>query len=319
MISEIKSVNLNQKEFPNILLTGNGMFRKDGFSWAELLKKTAENRASVDKYNSGDEFKIPYTILTIATGQQVDAKRIKTYEDVLSKITYQKNEFARKLLAMPFDAILTTNYTFEWEFACDNEYPNYSENKRNGCVRKKLPRKALDKKYRIHSFNQVANGPEIWHIHGDKRIPSSIVLTHEEYAKLIRNVVDYSDSRGKDYANNTENFRIKSWIDYLTVGNIFILGYSLDFAEFDIWWLINRRLREKRSIIGDIYFYEPYKATCTPKIDVLRDIGVKCIDLGFEIKDSDDKNKKYQMFYEAAIEDIKCRLIDMKDNINGSI
>lgn len=301
-----RTFNLENCEFPNVLLAGNGPFRNEGFTWAELLRKTAKCRASVDKYVDNDGFTVPNTILTIATAQQDDAKRAKIYSDAINSIQYSKNTISDALIKLPFNAILTTNYSYEWEHACDEHYPDYSDYKKNKCARKTIPDR--DKKYRIHSYNSVNNGPEIWHVHGEGRTPSSIVLTHEEYAKLIRNIVDYSASRGHDMAKSTENFVIKSWVDYLTVGNVYVLGYAMDFAEFDMWWLLNKRLRCDRDRIGKIVFYEPYKEASVPKINALKDIGIECLDLGVEIDEKCRKSDKYAEFYALATKDIEERL-----------
>ena len=40
-----------------------------------------------------------------------------------------------------------------------------------------------------------------------------------------------------------KQFTDSSWVELFFSSNIHIMGFSLDFAETDIWWVINRRAR----------------------------------------------------------------------------
>jgi len=81
---------------------------------------------------------------------------------------------------------------------------------------------------------------------------------------------------------------------------VYVLGFGLDFAELDLWWLIGRRLskNEKR---GSIYFYEPLTEKNKIKHIALRDMEVIVKDLGMF---SDGGKNNYDEFYKKAIEDI---------------
>ena len=96
----------------------------------------------------------------------------------------------------------------------------------------------------------------------------------------------------------------KSWVDYFIVGNVFFLGYSLDFSELDIWWLLGRKLRE-RAPVGNVFFYEPASEQNRYKHEVLKMKGFNVETLDYKINDD---YKPFNEFYYAAINDIKSKI-----------
>ena len=204
---------------------------------------------------------------------------------------------------MPFDAVLSTNYTYELEAAFNRKYPNLSaETKRKKYSLRKDGVKR--EKYLLHTYNLMEKGkPEIWHIHGELRCPSSIVLSHDEYARLVRKIIEFSSKRGGSYEKDRKNLEIKSWIDYFLMGDVYVLGLSYDFSDFDLWWLLGRRLRE-HSGCGKFIFYEPIKKEEYYKQLALRDAGVDVRNCNVIIKES-TKGKDYARFYKRAIMDIQ--------------
>ena len=101
---------------------------------------------------------------------------------------------------------------------------------------------------------------------------------------------------------------MKSWIDYFILGDLYILGFGFDFAEFDLWWLVNRKLREKADC-GEIYFYEPETKDNYYKLLAMSDMGIHIESLDTKIgEDEKDKNSKYDAFYNEAIADITLKV-----------
>lgn len=298
-MEEIKSLDITQK-YPQVLLMGNGLTRNTGYTWHDFIKSCAKENAEIEKYKKGDTFQVPNTILSLAVMESDDELRHKKYISKLKKIKYTPNLYIDRLIKIPFDSILTTNYTYEIEYAMKNSYPGLSDNAKAYYSKSS----ENDAKYLIHTYNRFENFPPVWHIHGETRRKSSLILSHEEYARETNKIVEYCNSRKNYYEKYSQDIHVKSWIDYFILGDIYILGLGFDFSEFDLWWLINRRVREK-SPKGNIYFYEPENDDNKYKLAAMNDIGIKVESFGICIEKNDgDINAKYSDFYSKAIDDI---------------
>lgn len=309
MKAEISRFDLDKK-CPNVLLFGNGMLiGNGGISWPQFIAGIARNGKDVNIYKERQEdnyFQVPNTIITVATSEIEDTKRRGKYKKIIEKQNQRGSKEIEKLANLPFDVILTTNYTYELEEVWYSNYNNLSEKFQRELAYNTDER---DAKYLIHTFNKVSdNAKPIWHIHGEARRPSSIILTHDEYIKLIEKIVTHN-KQGKKYETMRNDLAMTSWIDYLLTGNVYVVGFGFDYAEFDMWWMLNRRLRMK-NCTGKIVFYEPQKVSSKYKIQALKDAGVECRSLGFEINDlnGNELNLTYNSFYEAVINDIQLEL-----------
>ncbi|HIT73388.1 MAG TPA: hypothetical protein IAD10_06990, partial [Candidatus Fimicola cottocaccae] len=80
------------------------------------------------------------------------------------------------------------------------------------------------------------------------------------------------------------------------------LGFGFGFTEFDLWWLLNRKKREKVET-GKIYFYMlKHEAEANyEKLELLKLLGV--IPVIFE------EEYTYPNFYNEAINDIQNRIL----------
>lgn len=296
-------INLNEK-IPNVLFMGNGVNYSETHSWANMIKSIAENEDDVQRLlkieNNKEVFCVPNNILSFALFNMDDTVRHANYLRAFSNYSYESNEKINKLIAIPFDGILTTNYTYEIEYAYNSQYPKFSE----GRKRKHAFYSEQDSKYLIHTYNYFENGIPIWHIHGEMRRKSSIVFSHDEYIRLIEKIVAYNAESGNKYLNFYEKLKMKSWIDYFIAGNVYFLGCSLDFTELDIWWLIGRKLRE-RADVGQIYYYDPITEDNKYKHEVLKMRDIKVETLGFDFSNG---NNNYDEFYMRAIDDIANKL-----------
>ena len=121
-------------------------------------------------------------------------------------------------------------------------------------------------------------------------------------------IIEYSKGRKDEYLVYNEDIRIKSWIDYFILGDLYVLGFGYDFAEFDLWWLVNRKLKEKANC-GAIYFYEPETEENRYKLLAMKDMGIHIETLNTQITaDENDLNSKYDDFYNKAIADIALKI-----------
>lgn len=207
------------------------------------------------------------------------------------------------LVSFGFDAILTTNYTYEIENCFNNRYSDLSENAKLKYAKNIF----RDRKYLLHIYNKFKKSPPIWHIHGELRRKSSIIATHDEYARLIHKIVEENKLNKDKYRHYSTSVKYRSWIDYLLMSNLYIIGFGFDFSELDLWWLLNRRMREKADV-GKIYFYEPLisgEDDNSKKLFALKKMNVECMTFDFELKE--DKSN-FGVFYKKAIDDIKKKL-----------
>ena len=92
---------------------------------------------------------------------------------------------------------------------------------------------------------------------------------------------------------------------------------AFDFSEMDLWWLLERKNREKFQH-GKVYFYEPFSSENSIKYRLLSCYGAEVVNLGFRLekakseKDQEKVNKRnkkiYKEFYHKALSDIKHRI-----------
>ncbi len=305
------------KDFPQVLLLGNGLNRAfGGKSWEDAIKTQWRNKGLpyCDEYKKA----VPYPLLMVlATEDHVD-EVLKTNENgtkptMLKTITGNPALTARcqTLLSLGFDSILTTNYTYELEGAacrggmCEERYlKTHLAHSRD--VEKAEP------KYMLHTYYDIAydtHPNKVWHIHGEARKPSSIVIGHYYYGNLLSRIQKISEARknryaraaqeGKEYPNTT-------WVDDFILGDVYVLGFGYDFSEMDLWWLLNRKARESAGH-GSVHFYES-SAGNELKHALLRAYGAEVYDLGFDCTEVD-----YRAFYDAAIADIAGKIYDNKN------
>ena len=93
-----------------------------------------------------------------------------------------------------------------------------------------------------------------------------------------------------------------SWIDSFILGDIYVLGFGFGLSEFDLWWLLNRKKREKAAH-GKVYFYEPGGDKFNEKFELLKLLNVEIEHCGMPTPGETDEEKAaaYSKFYPIAI------------------
>ena len=276
---------MNQRQISNILLLGNGINRcfDNGISWDRLLSEMSDNRYTEDSIKS---LALPSALKAmLVTGDNTE-EAIKSHLDSFSmSIAKAQSELLNSLFEIGFDEVLTTNYTYELEAAALN-----IESIDFGRIIKLMAHtdevSKSEGKYLLHTYNKVPAG-RIWHIHGELRKPGSMVLDHYKYVGLISKIKELCDKRGGSYTNN--DFVCRSWADSFILGNVFILGFGFDFSETDLWWLLERKKREKSEHGNVVYYYLETEALTDvrPKLDLLVTLGVKPVPM--HIRDLNNK------------------------------
>ncbi len=314
-MKKVEQVYCLKEKRPKVLLLGNGLTRDSGGkSWYEALEEIAEDKNKFAEYlknpeNIREGFWLPNTPLALVTAPVSDSERRKRYEDAFRQSSYHPIPLLERLVCLPFQAILTTNYTYEVENALYEEFYNLKACTQRGKSISYYKGEGRDT-HLLQRCNVVfPEAPQIWHIHGEINRRSSVVLTHDEYARLITDVLGYLRKQENRYADTVETFEFHSWIDYLLMADVFILGQGFDYSEFDLWWMLGRRMREKAQT-GSIVFYEP-GADCggkKAKHSALDALGVDVRNLGFSTKNEKDypcTDDYYRAFYEKAVDDIE--------------
>lgn len=297
------STNYNlSKRRPQIILFGNGLVYKK--SWDEVINDLKECNVENTLKGQGVPYPLQSSVL-FSTDEVVRNRKYENYFNTTKaddNIHYEYDVYyplIEKILTLDFDAYLTTNYTYELEKTI---HPGYLRLSNKAYYAKSNNEKGKDKKrikYTYNSFNYNNKEKKVWHIHGEARNKSSIIFTHDDYCRLMGDLNVLNTAAGNKFENSKKEFKIHSWLDYFIVADIYVVGFRLDFSEIDIWWLLNRRLREK-SGYGKIYFFEPTYDKETAKYKIMEKFEISHIDVGFK-----GEPKNYNEFYNLAFNKIK--------------
>jgi len=310
---------LSNVYIPNVLLLGNGLNQANGGpSWREFLENIAvdEYKGKVGNLTSPEPLKA-----VLVTNDNVNTA-LKEEKRKLMQTQLNKDyvAFIESILETGFDDILTTNYTYELESVA--LLPRVANDKNIRDLRSGTERK---ERYCIHTCNEVslANGDyknRIWHIHGEASCYGGMVLGHYYYGNLLSEIRDYQKSRRGDYLKAQKTGKqvlYNSWIDSFVMGDIYVLGFGFGLNELDLWWLLNRKAREKAKT-GKVYFYEPSSDKEHEKVKLLK--ALKCgneeylvehIDLGYKMRKEENTyvlDGDWKAFYRLALEDVQKRM-----------
>lgn len=339
MAKEIKfSHNLQGKGRPQILLIGNGVERAYGSAdWDRLIdlidvcKFDEETRDKINKL----PFPVRYELLATpenapAHFQQDDmdaeekrmADAMRTLlpsRDTRERDKKQKyNELFKWLPDLGVDHIFTTNYSY-----CPEEgyYPNREFEKES--VRKNLRfnlnpqtdkkgRPSPENRFRLHSGYIVRKSEKnakevgIWHIHGECGAPTSVILGHDKYGRLLKRIISVCDDeiKYKKIIGKHDTYEFRSWPELFLFGDIYVVGFGFAECEFDLWWLLRRKQREIYAD-GKVYFYEHDKRDVpSAKQILLAAHGVE-----IQYNEFSGENDKFKEFYEQAFEDIRKMIV----------
>lgn len=319
---EVSRINTFKK--PKILLLGNGInraFAVGDVSWTELLKAITMNKEvgiELDRLKNEKNHLIREIVplpleIVLRTDDNVNIAVKNAKENLYGALNNdeQKN-FLRKILSAGFDCILTTNYSYELEMASLKDGVKLTDTRLKNIQKHTNPEKRAEAKYLLHTYNSVDyNGVQnqIWHIHGEARKPNSMIIGHYYYGNLLFKYKELLTKRRNSYHYSQENadtFEIKSWLDAFILGDVYILGFGMDFSEIDLWWLINRKKREK-ALHGEAIFYEPTSDGFNMKKKLLVDYDVTVKNLGYSV--NENCKIDYKNFYQDALADIEEQII----------
>ena len=112
----------------------------------------------------------------------------------------------------------------------------------------------------------------------------------------------------------------ENWIEPFVSGDVYILGFGMNTAETDLWWLlqhksvIQKKKKNSEEKAKTIFFNpQPYGITCANcnkqyihggeewcKLEMLKNHGVEIRHIPF-----DNTNNSYDQFYRNALKSIK--------------
>lgn len=304
-----------------ILLLGNGLnIAYGGLSWGSMLRKIATN-----KRIAPDDLRGPMPLRAILLTENRTNLQMKDYlKNIFSDENQpEQNEALQAYLSMGFDHILTTNFTYELEIAALGG-TTVTEPQIKRMMRHTPAVKRAESTYFLHTYHECVFREKlnrIWHIHGEARKVGSVILDHNDYISLWSRVILYVDGRYPSYLQDRRKGKlpaINSWVDAFILGDVYVLGFGFDLSEYDLWWLLDRKSREKAAK-GKVYFFRPSVPGFDERKELMRVLDVEYVDCGIVLPDEPAKNaakeeraaydrevnRLYKEFYPLALERIR--------------
>lgn len=258
---------------------GNGLnyLSENPVGWEDLLEKVMGD----EKFDTNS---LPYLMtyerirLNWNKASSKSKNGISHLKVEIAKIlgSQKSNEFYKKLLNLPVDNYLTTNYDYAINKAFhESSLKNLSKNN------------STEDLYSIRRNTSLVNengkAGKVWNIHGELDNPKSIMLGINHYCGSVGKI--------DGYIKGTYNFTIKgekpkvrpieeklknndfdgySWLELFFNSNVHIAGFGLDFSEIDLWWILNKRarLKELSLIKNSVTYYAKPINQVTKNIDI---------------------------------------------------
>lgn len=274
----------------NVLLVGNGINRYARIvpGWDKLFANAVKVEGFQVKRSLSPtlEYELnTHTILDIDNSKNAsDIKRdIARYlTDIQKKLPKDwKNTIHEKLMQVAPEIILTTNYDYFLEYAAD---PDFKPGKAS-------TRETLYSKERFRESGEH----RIYHIHGEIAVPSSICLGYGHYVGSIQYIRSELTKAAISKENHYHLYAVlkgyekpvpNRWYYHFFTDDLYILGFGLDAAEQDIWWLLNYRAEQMRTHPDLITNKITYIETSSPYDYIPRHTWE-------DIKDNKDKFDEY--------------------------
>ena len=202
---------IRKQKTPDVLMLGNGILRLNGGGDWNALLKDIQDPPPEEKDLTG----VPYAMQPeCLCGTNVEEVQRRTARSI---VTAAPHPILLQLLKSPFDAILTTNYTYEIEEALSGK--SWTDDRE----RRKVFR-ALDGNTHVHHNTCVCNMVRctdgcivpVFHIHGEKLRKHSLVLSYYSYANSVSRLIALNKQRGnvyQEYQQEDKSIPVLSWLD----------------------------------------------------------------------------------------------------------
>ena len=185
---------------PKVLFLGNGILRlAGGGNWSDLLREigTLPHKGRNLTY-------VPFAMQPEAIcGVNVEEVQRRTAA-AIKDTKEDPQDTLRRMLSLPFDAILTTNYTYEIENALAGE--EWTERARRKAFA------ALDGNSRVRHNTficSIVSCPEgrtvpVFHIHGERMRKHSLILRYYSYANSISRLITLNKKEEMNIKRNKQ-------------------------------------------------------------------------------------------------------------------
>lgn len=286
-----------------VVLVGNGINNINSVvSWNILIKNLISHIGSRSQINIRKKpFPLLYEEIFLRGIRNRRMKEIELKKYISEKVLrLGLNRIHKEIMNQGYQHIITTNY-------------DYSLEKAYGLSPRNLKNVGIIKESKYSLFRSIlCNKKKVWHIHGECNYPQTITLGYEHYSGYLQHMRNYVvTGTGKSYKKKFEPLikrlkvgsRIESWIDLFFTNNIYIIGFTFDFVEIHLWWLLTYRARGKYikniSTNNKIFYFFPYslEREITDKLELLKSNDVTPIPIKISSFDTED-------YYFHALEEI---------------
>lgn len=305
---------------PQIVLVGNGLEYNSGQpSWEGLVNMlTVPDSIKLDPK---DQKRLPFPLLYELLSSHAPAPHQLSEKDIneeqerlraaMLTLSNKSNFLLDILPTLGADHIFTTNYSYCIEKAFYPEM-DFSLKKSRSKVRFNLNSEQKNGKrvreicYRMHTgyLAKNDNGSDvgIWHIHGECSVPHGVVVGHDRYGRLLSRIETIIRSQKFNKNSGTPVLKqFTSWPELFLYGDIYFIGFGFNLCEYDLWWLLRRKQRE-RNADGNVYFYDKG----TDKENVIRNLFIQAH--GGIINPGITEETDFDTFYKNALEDISRKI-----------
>lgn len=248
---------------------GNGIHRtgiNTGISWGELLERIARTFGIyTDLKNDLKPFPLAFEEMLYAkVGRNNLESKLRNLKTSISEILTEDagglidNEIHRGFMQSGVREIITTNYDYNLETSV---IPDFISDKINYSINNLESKHSLYRGYNI-------DGVLVRHIHGELKhnrnitpndfnyAEETIMIGFEHYSEYflkIQSVVKGESGRQSEQEKKSLIIRIrdqqtgKMWTDLFFTHHLIFAGFSLDFSENHLWWLLLQREELKRK------------------------------------------------------------------------
>jgi hypothetical protein len=244
---------------PSILLIGNGPNYFSGdFSWRNVVRAAAKRMRMNNAVEQIIMEPLPLVYETIASRYPLQERHTKA-DLAKSMRALRPNDLHRQILALGWRTILTTNYDYCLEAAGSERFASANVKP--------------ESTYSLYRRRRSASR-SIWHIHGEVSGPRTMMLGLHQYAGYLQKLRHYLTTKtagspfmaeGQAWASEDDPH---SWADLFLRDDVHVIGFSFDYAETPLWWLLSykQRLRHlKRLRIGSTTYYQLGKPASSDK------------------------------------------------------
>lgn len=303
---------IKEERRPKVLLLGNGINRSfNGDSWDSIVDAITKVELNQKEKDILSSMSFPLRAI-VATDNDVQ-NGVKSFVSEMIDIKPSEDQkiIFKDLLSLGFDAVLTTNYSYDVEKTIEPDFYIKMNSRSKYRIINSLGN-TIDKQFGIYSCLNVG-GFKIWHIHGESAKPNSVVLGHRYYGKLVSRINSRLTSVFSQYKASLKygnNYIPESWIDYLMISDVYIVGLGLDLSEMDLWWLLDIKQAHKEDIGNSkVIWFEP---NLNDDSNMAKALLARCY--GIDIQTEAVKKNEYREYYAGLSQKIKTYM-ENEDNI----